>query len=171
MAIAMACLHAQAGEVVYRFTGQYRTMDSYLNTNDVPLIGYTVWTISRMPTVSVALVRNADPTASEKTMKNISGLAEYRATNVVESFSFVDDPPQAQKHIFLHLIAGTREKPELLLIVRFGRALVRDEREEHKRATWISRDFLNSFMRFELPNLLAELDQDKRLPTTGSSVP
>ena len=161
---------AQAGEVVWRFRGDYRSMESFYNTNDVPLLGYTAWSVTYEPTVEVTLIKNADQKASEKILQSIRALAQERATNTCEALHFVDKPPQTQKHIYLQSVSGTREKPELLLIARFGRALAKDEREEQRRADWIWHDFLESFKRYELHALIGDLKRgtsNQRLERTG----
>ena len=146
----------------------FRSLSS-LHTNDVPLIGYTVWSISQAPTVSVSLVENMDPKASEKTMENLRGLSQSRATNAFDSLSFVDDPPQAQKHIFLHVVEGTREAPTLLLISRFGRALTSDKSEKRNRVSTVAANFKNWFSSFALPELRPNNKEEEELPTRRST--
>ena len=106
--VALAMSHSAIGGVTYE---EFRSLHSSYDTNDVRLIGYTIWSISRAPTTSVSLVKNMDPEASQKTLKNLRGLAETRATNAFESLSFVDNPPQSQKHIFFHVVEGPGTHP------------------------------------------------------------
>lgn len=156
-------LHAaSADDIVYQFNGNYRSMESYSGTNDVPLIGYTIWAVTYGTTTTVTLVENHDLQATEKKIDSIRKLAEQRASEPCEALHFVDNPRQAQKHIYLHPIVGTRDKPELLLIARFGRGLPQQNREEQRRADWVWNDFLNSFNQFELNSVLKKYRETKK---------